>query len=46
MRLVDWLAEHVTDDPKALEWFDESGADERIAHAFKELLCGYEIDPA
>ncbi len=46
MKLVDWLAEHVTEDPKALAWFDESGSDERIADAFKELLGGYEIDPA
>lgn len=46
MKLVDWLAERVIDDPRALAWFNESGSDERIARAFKELLSGYEIDPA
>lgn len=45
-RLVDWLAEQVTNDPRALRWFDEEGADDRIARAFKELLSGYEIDIA
>ena len=44
--LVDWLAKEVTNDPRALEWFAESGADERIARAYRELLVGYEIDPA
>jgi GTP cyclohydrolase I len=46
MKLVDWLAERVTDDPRALGWFDEAGADDRIARAFKELLAGYQIDLA
>ena len=46
MKLVDWLAENVTDDPRALRWFNESGSDERISRAFRELLSGYEIDPA
>ena len=46
MKLVDWLAERVTDDPRALAWFEETGSDDRIARAFKELLGGYEIDTA
>jgi len=46
MKLVNWLAEQVTDDPRALEWFKESGSDERIALAYRELLKGYEIDPS
>jgi GTP cyclohydrolase I len=45
MKLVDWLAERVTDDPRALEWFNESGSDERIVRAYQELLSGYSIDP-
>lgn len=44
MKLVDWLAEQVTDDPRALQWFEEQGCDDRIARAFKELLGGYETD--
>lgn len=46
MKLVDWLAKEVTNDPRALAWFDEEGADERIARAYRELLVGYEIDPS
>ena len=46
MKLVDWLEEQVTQDPRALRWFEEKGSDERIAKAFKELLVGYRIDPS
>jgi GTP cyclohydrolase I len=46
MKLVEWLAKEVTDDPRALRWFAEPGTDERISRAFKELLAGYQIDPA
>jgi GTP cyclohydrolase I len=46
MKLVEWIAKSVTDDPRALRWFAEPGSDDRIARAFKELLAGYEIDPA
>ena len=46
MKLVEWLAEEVTDDPRALRWFAEQGSDDRIARAFKELLAGYEIEPS
>ena len=45
MKLVEWLAKQVTDDPRALRWFAESEGEERIAKAFRELLAGYEIDP-
>lgn len=45
MKLVDWIAESVTADPRALEWFAEEGADDRIARAFRELLAGYTCDP-
>ena len=46
MNLSDWIEEKVTSDPRALEWFAETGSDDRIARAFRELLAGYEIDPA
>jgi GTP cyclohydrolase I len=45
MKLVEWLAKSVTDDPRALRWFAEEGSDDRIARAFKELLDGYTIEP-
>ena len=45
MKLVEWIAKEVTDDPRALRWFAEPGTDERIARAFRELLGGYQIDP-
>ena len=46
MKLVAWLAKSVTDDARALRWFEEAGADDRIARAFKELLAGYELEPS
>jgi len=46
VKLVEWLAKAVTDDPRALRWFAEEGSDDRIARAFKELLAGYEIEPS
>ncbi len=46
MKLVEWIAKSVTDDPRALRWFGEEGADDRIARAFKELLAGYTIEPS
>ena len=45
MKLVDWLRAQVTDDPRALAWFNQGGSDDRIARAFKELLSGYEVEP-
>lgn len=46
MKLTDWLIKHVTDDPRALRWFDAPEAEERIVRCYKELLSGYEIDPS
>lgn len=46
MKLMEWIAKEVTDDPRALRWFAEEGGDERIARAFRELLAGYAIDPS
>ena len=34
------------DDHRALAWFEEEGADDRISRAFKELLAGYRLDPS
>jgi GTP cyclohydrolase I len=46
VKLTDWLTEHVTDDPRALRWFDAPEAEGRIARCYQELLSGYAIDPA
>lgn len=46
VKLTNWLTEHVTDDPRALRWFDAPEAEDRIARCYKELLSGYEIDPS
>lgn len=46
MKLTDWLSTHVTDDPRALAWFDSVDAENRIARCYKELLSGYAIDPS
>ena len=44
-QIVDWLKK-VTQDPRALEWFDEPECEQRIVKAYRELLSGYDIDPA
>ena len=44
--LPRWLADRVTDDPRALAWFEEAGSEERIVRAYRELLSGYATDPA
>ncbi len=46
MKLVDWLAANVTDDPRAIGAFDSPEAERRISRAYKELLAGYTIDPS
>lgn len=43
MKLVDWLEQRVTRDPRALRWFDAPETDDRIARAFQELLSGYDV---
>ena len=46
MKLVEWLAKEVTDDPRALRWFAEPGTDERISAAFQASCSpAIEIDP-
>lgn len=44
--IAAWLNAHVTQDPRALEWFDHDGAEARIARAYRQLLDGYNQDPA
>lgn len=46
MQIRDWLKANVTDDKRALAWFDEAEAEPRIRKAYKQLLSGYEMDPA
>ena len=41
-----WLHAHVTQDPRALAWFEHAGAEERIARGYRQLLGGYAEDPA
>ncbi len=41
-----WLSANVTQDPRALAWFDHVGAEDRIARAYRQLLAGYDKDPA
>jgi GTP cyclohydrolase I len=44
LKLAEWLAANVTDDARALRWFDSPGAEARIARAYKELLSGYAVE--
>ena len=46
MKLRDWLSLKVTDDARALRWFDSPKAEDRIARCYRELLAGYQIDPS
>lgn len=46
MKLSDWLREKVTQDPRALEWFDSPECEDRIVRAYRELLEGYKEDPS
>jgi len=46
MTIKDWVAANITQDKRALEWFDEPEAEERIRRAYQELLSGYTVDPA
>jgi GTP cyclohydrolase I len=46
VKLTDWLSKYVTDDPRALRWFDAPEAEDRIARCYQELLAGYTIDPS
>ncbi|MEZ4451964.1 MAG: GTP cyclohydrolase I [Nannocystaceae bacterium] len=46
MKLQDWLSQHVTDDERAMRWFDSPEAEERIVRCYRQLLSGYTIDPS
>jgi GTP cyclohydrolase I len=45
-QLVDWLQKNVTQDSRALGWFDDPEAEDRIRRAYQQLLSGYETDPS
>jgi GTP cyclohydrolase I len=45
MKIADWVAESVTNDPRALQWFKEPECEERIRKAYRQLLAGYQIEP-
>lgn len=44
MKVVDWLSEKVTQDPRALKWFEEAKCEDRIVRAYRQLLDGYNQD--
>ena len=46
MKLIDWLKEKVTQDKRAHQWFENDESEDRIVRAYKELLSGYEDEPA
>lgn len=46
IQLVDWLKTNVTQDPRALEWFENDESEKRIVKAFQQLLAGYNEDPS
>lgn len=46
MKIVDWLREKVTQDPRALGWFDGAKCEDRIVRAYRQLLEGYDQDPS
>jgi GTP cyclohydrolase I len=46
MKIVEWLGEKVTQDPRALEWFEDPESEDRIVRAYRELLRGYRVDPS
>ncbi len=45
MKIVDWVAQNVTRDVRALDWFSDEECEERIRKAYRQLLAGYEVDP-
>ncbi|MCB9656819.1 MAG: GTP cyclohydrolase I [Sandaracinaceae bacterium] len=45
MTIASWLRDNVTDDPRALRWFDAEECEPRIRRAYKDLLSGYQVDP-
>ena len=43
--IAGWLQQNVTEDPRALAWFDAEECEPRIRRAYRDLLSGYEVDP-
>ncbi len=46
MNISDWISQKITQDSRALEWFDGPECEQRIVKAYRELLSGYAIDPS
>jgi GTP cyclohydrolase I len=44
--IAGWVHQNVTSDPRALAWFDNAECEPRIRRAYRDLLSGYEVDPA
>lgn len=44
--IAEWLEQNVTADKRALEWLDGPECEDRIRRGFRELLSGYDVDPA
>ena len=44
--IAGWVQQNVTSDPRALAWFDSAECEPRIRRAYKDLLSGYDVDPA
>ncbi|KUL25797.1 GTP cyclohydrolase I [Actinoplanes awajinensis] len=46
MTIAQWLEENITQDKRALAWYEEPECEDRIVRAYKQLLSGYETDTA
>lgn len=46
MTIGTWIAENVTSDKRALDWFSEPECEDRIVRGYRELLSGYDQDPS
>jgi GTP cyclohydrolase I len=44
MTIAQWLEANVTQDKRALDWYDQPECEDRIVRAYRELLSGYSID--
>lgn len=44
MTIARWLEENVTQDKRALAWYEEPECEDRIVRAYKQLLSGYDTD--
>ncbi len=44
--MAGWLRQNVTQDARALAWFEGAECEPRIRRAYRDLLAGYETDPS